>query len=105
MLTSPSTGSLDDQPQGARTTKQNKACHSHLLQAGQNEDRRLTHTRLGLTEHISAKNGLGNALLLDWMSATRVAGRQKQTFRRVLETEVRNGTKNLGLEQEVAEAS
>ena len=39
--------------------------HSQLLKTGKNEHGRLTHTRLGLTENVSAKDGLGDTLLLD----------------------------------------
>jgi hypothetical protein len=39
--------------------------HSHLLQRGQDEHCRLTHTRLCLTQHIGTEDGLGNALLLN----------------------------------------
>lgn len=66
---------LTDQSATPSHEQTKQSCHSQLLQTGKDEHRRLTHTRLGLTEDIGAKNGLGNALLLDWMSATRVSVR------------------------------
>lgn len=49
-----------------RSDKQTvQSCHSQLLQTGKDEHGRLTHTRLGLTENVSAKDGLGDTLLLD----------------------------------------
>jgi hypothetical protein len=78
----------------------------HLLQAGKDKDRGLAHTRLGLTEDVSTEDSLRNALLLycqiSFSSRCRAmcVGRQL-TFRGVLETEVRDGTKQLGLQQEV----
>lgn len=53
-------------------------------------EKRLTHSRLCLAEDVHAKDGLGDALLLD------LGG--------VLETQVRDGAQELGLEEEVAEA-
>lgn len=38
-----------------------------LLESGQDEDGGFTHTGLGLAENVSAKDGLGDADLLDWV--------------------------------------
>ena len=35
-----------------------------LVEGSEHKDRRLTHARLGLADHIHAKHGLGNAFLL-----------------------------------------
>jgi hypothetical protein len=37
----------------------------HLLEGGEDEDGRLSETRLGLAENVVAENGLGNGNLLD----------------------------------------
>ena len=40
----------------------------HLLKSCENEDGSLSQTGLGLADDIVTENGLGNALLLDWIS-------------------------------------
>ncbi len=40
-----------------------------LLQGSQHENGGLTHTRLGLAQHVHAEDGLGDTLLLDWKRA------------------------------------
>lgn len=40
----------------------------HLLQGCENEDGSLSEARLGLADDVVTENGLGNALLLDWIS-------------------------------------
>ena len=62
-----------------------------LLEGGDDKDSGLAHTSLGLAQHIQSKDGAGDALVLD-------SGR-------VLESTVRDGTQELGLEHEVLKAS
>jgi len=60
-----------------------------LMQSGQNEDGRLTHTGLGLTDDVHAEDGLGDALVLH--------------LGRMLETAIDDGTETFGLEDEILE--
>lgn len=60
------------------------------MEGGENKDRGLSHTRLGLADDIHAKNCLGDAFVLN--------------FGGVLETAVNNGTETFGLEDEIFEA-
>jgi len=61
-----------------------------LVQSGQDEDGRLTHTGLGLANDVHAEDGLGDALVLD------LGG--------VLETAIDDGAEAFGLEDEILEA-
>mmetsp|Transcript_5810 Transcript_5810/g.12664 ORF Transcript_5810/g.12664 Transcript_5810/m.12664 type:complete len:340 (+) Transcript_5810:682-1701(+) len=61
-----------------------------LMQAGEHEDGRLTHSRLGLAEDVHAEDRLRDALVLH--------------LGRVLEAAVDDSAQQLRLEQEVAEA-
>mmetsp|Transcript_28086 Transcript_28086/g.68097 ORF Transcript_28086/g.68097 Transcript_28086/m.68097 type:complete len:241 (-) Transcript_28086:832-1554(-) len=61
-----------------------------LVQARKDEDGRLAHTRLRLTQNVHAQDGLRDALVLH--------------FGRVLEAAVDDGAQQLGLQKEVAEA-
>lgn len=61
----------------------------NLLQSGKHKHSRLTHTRLGLTQNICTEDGLGNTFLLN--------------LRGVLETEIRDGSEELGLQKEIPE--
>lgn len=90
-----------------------------LLQSSQDEDSRLTHTRLGLADDVHSEDRLGNTFLLDCavgakrmaiMSARRRCQGGSQRVRRltlgwVLETEVADGTQQLRLQEEVPETS
>mmetsp|Transcript_19066 Transcript_19066/g.37424 ORF Transcript_19066/g.37424 Transcript_19066/m.37424 type:complete len:219 (-) Transcript_19066:95-751(-) len=58
-----------------------------LVESGQNKDGGLTHTRLGLADHILTKHGLGNAAVLHLTGA--------------LETEASDGAHQLRLHHEV----
>merc|ERR1719328_1028670 len=62
-----------------------------LLEGGQHEHRGLAHTGLGLAQYVHSQHGLGDALMLD--------------LARMLETTVHNRSQNLGLQQEVSEAT
>ena len=71
------------------------------MKTGEDEHGRLTHTRLGLTQDIGAENSLRDALLLHYMSACEIIDNRELTFRGVLETQVRNGTKQFRLQQKI----
>jgi len=60
-----------------------------LVQSGQDEDGRLTHTGLGLANDVHAEDGLGDALVLD------LGG--------VLETAIDDGAEAFGLEDKILE--
>mmetsp|Transcript_31500 Transcript_31500/g.92397 ORF Transcript_31500/g.92397 Transcript_31500/m.92397 type:complete len:207 (-) Transcript_31500:60-680(-) len=60
-----------------------------LVQSGQDEDGRLTHTGLGLANDVHAEDGLGDALVLD------LGG--------MLETAIDDGAEAFGLEDEILE--
>ena len=60
-----------------------------LVQSGQDEHGRLTHTGLGLADDVHTKDGLGDALVLD--------------LGRMLETAIDDGTEAFRLEDEILE--
>ena len=67
-----------------------RGAFANALQDGDHEDRRLTHSRHGLAEHVNAQHCLGNATLLD--------------VRGVLKTTVGDALLQLWLKEHVFEA-
>jgi len=64
-------------------------CWCELVEGGKDKDSSLSHSRLGLADHVHAEDGLGNALVLD------LGG--------VLETAVDDSAEGLGLKDEILE--
>jgi hypothetical protein len=75
----------------------------HLLQACQDKDCSLSHTRLGLAEDIGTEDGLRDTFLLNLgrVNARVLPPVSLLTLRRVLKTEVRDSSQELWLEEEI----